>query len=196
MMPPLTVSKELINKVVDMTGGYPYLIQFFGKELVDQLLANGGILAASDFPSSDSLDRLDAGLFSSRWNKTTEKQREVLKLIAHRDDTSSADFSAHEISELGADIAGMTNAQISQALQALCERGLIYRTRHGRYAFTVPMSEVMIRRRMRSEDDVELSWSVQAPQPPPAVHTINRTDRGPSPPPQAAKKARGWRIFR
>ncbi len=192
MMPPLTISNELIDKVVDMTGGYPYLIQFFGKELVDQLLANGGILAPANFPSSDALDRLDAGLFSSRWNKTTEKQREVLKLIAHRDDAFSADFSAHEISELGADIAGISNAQVSQALQALCERGLIYRTRHGRYAFTVPMSEVMIRRRMRSEDDVEQSWMAQPA--PPVSHTLNRSDQ--APPPMAAKKSRGWRIFR
>lgn len=191
MMPPLTVSKELINKVVDVTGGYPYLIQFFGKELVEQLLANGGILATGDFPSAESIDRLDAGLFSSRWNRTTDKQREVLHLIAHRNDNSSAEFSAFEISELGADLAGMTNAQVSQSLQGLCERGLIYRTRHGRYAFTVPMSETMIRRRMRTESEVELSWS-QGHTEPPAVPL----DKASSPPPAVAKKSRSWRLFR
>lgn len=195
MMPPLTVSKDLINKVVDMTGGYPYLIQFFGKELVEQLLANGGILAPSDFPSADCLDRLDAGLFASRWNRTTDKQREVLKIIAHRDDVSLSDFSAHEISELGADLAGLNNTQVSQALQALCERGLIYRTRHGRYAFTVPMSEVMIRRRMRTEEDVEQSW-VQAPSANTVRPMPGAESTAPPPPPMNAKKPRSWRLFR
>ena len=49
-------------------------------------------------------------------------------------------------------------------LLALAERGLIYRTRHGRYAFTVPMSELMIQRRMSREQEVEASWQSPPPQ--------------------------------
>src|SRR5262249_25630175 len=75
LMPPLSVSDELIDKAVDLTLGYPYLIQFFGKELVDELLLNGGILNAGKFPTPSILDRLDSGLFAARWNKTTDKQR-------------------------------------------------------------------------------------------------------------------------
>lgn len=158
LTPPLQVSKDLIAKVVDLSGGYPYLIQFFGKELVEKLLANGGTLSATAFPDADTLERLDAGLFGARWNKTTDKQREFLGLIASRQRTSGQEFSAHEIAHL--DPSGAcSNAHASQMLQSLCDRGLVYRTRRGRFAFTVPMSEGMISRRLTSEDKVAESWS-------------------------------------
>jgi len=156
LMPPLFAHPDLIEKVVDLTGGYPYLIQFFGKELVDHLLQNGGVLDVDQFPSDSVIDRLDSGLFAARWNRTTDKQRDVLKLIASRPNTSSPDFSAQDIASIKE--SDLTSAQATQVLQALCERGLIYRTRHGRYAFTVPMSETMILRRFRNQAEVEESW--------------------------------------
>ena len=158
LMPPLFASPELVDKVVDLTGGYPYLIQFFGKELVDELLKNGGVLGADKFPTETSLDRLDSGLFAARWNRTTDKQRDVLKLIASRPLNGSADFSAQEIAALRPEDAELSNGRATQTLQALCERGLLYRTRYGRYAFTVPMSEMMILRRLKAKSDVEDSW--------------------------------------
>lgn len=193
LMPPLTISKDLISKVVDLTGGYPYLIQFFGKELVDHLLSNGGVLAASDFPSPEALDRLDTSLFSSRWNRTSDKQREFLRIIASRDLDHSVDFSAQEIAQLASAETDITNSQASQMLQSLCERGLLYRTRHGRYAFTVPMSEIMIRRRLRGDGDVEASWLTQ-----PAKQGGTDGDRKKAarPPPMPAKERRGWKWFK
>ena len=159
LMPPLNASKALIEKVVDMTGGYPYLIQFFGKELVDQLVENGGMLNIYDFPSAEVLDRLDAGLFAARWNRTTDKQREALRIIASRPASNQLDFSAAEIAGLAGD--SVQNSHASQMLQSLCDKGLLYRTRHGRFAFTVPMSEFMILRRTkleRSREEVEDSY--------------------------------------
>ncbi len=156
LMPPLVVSKELIDKAVDLTRGYPYLIQFFGKELVDELFQSGGVLSLNKFPSPAILNRLDSGLFAARWNKTTDKQRDFLNLIACRPAGSPVEFSAQEISEQS--LGELTNTQATQMLQALTERGLLYRTRHGRYTFTVPMSEIMILRRMRNAERVEDSW--------------------------------------
>lgn len=157
LTPPLYVSNDLIGKVVDLSGGYPYLIQFFGKELVEKLLANGGTLPATSFPDSDTLERLDAGLFGARWNKATDKQREFLGLIAMRPKDTGPEFSAQEIAQLDAS-GNCTNAYASQILQSLCDRGLVYRTRRGRFAFTVPMSENMIARRLKSENEVAESW--------------------------------------
>jgi hypothetical protein len=158
LTPPLHAPIELIEKVVDLSGGYPYLIQFFGKELVEKLLENGGMLPANSFPDADTIERLDAGLFGARWNKTTDKQREFLGLLACRPMNTGPEFSAQEISHLdpGGDLS---NAYASQMLQSLCDRGLIYRARRGRFAFTVPMSEIMISRRLRSESEVAESWA-------------------------------------
>jgi hypothetical protein len=158
LMPPLHASEKLLHKVCELTGGYPYLIQFFGSELVEQLLENGGTLAAEQFPASSTLDRLDAGLFAARWNRTTDRQREFLGLIAGRPNARSADFSATDILDQPNAAAEFGAATANQMLLALSDRGLIYRTRHGRYAFTVPMSEVMILRRLQRDQDVENSW--------------------------------------
>jgi DNA-binding MarR family transcriptional regulator len=191
LMPPLCVSKELIDKAVDLTRGYPYLIQFFGKELVDELLQNGGVLSANRFPSPSVLDRLDSGLFAARWNKTTDKQREVLNIIACRPSGSAIDVSAQEIAEQS--LGEMTNAQATQMLQALTERGLLYRTRHGRYAFTVPMSEMMILRRIRNAERVEDSWLAA---PPFRSNGTNRHVTVGNPTDEFATATKRWRWFR
>jgi hypothetical protein len=157
LMPPLYAPPALIDKVVSMTGGYPYLIQFFGREVVDQILENGGTLSAEQFPSAASFERLDAGLFSARWNRTTDKQRELLGVIARRPPPLKSDFSAHELEQLY-ERHEVSASSINQMMVALCERGMLYRTRHGQYAFTVPMSEAMILRRLRHDDDIAASW--------------------------------------
>jgi hypothetical protein len=171
LMPPLHAPEDLLLKVVRMTGGYPYLIQFFGRELVDQILENGGTLSAAQFPAASTLSRLDNGLFAARWNRTTDRQRDLLRLIAQMPAGPSSDFSAADIVDTHG-TEDFTTATAGQTLAALVERGLIYRTRHGRYAFTVPMSEYMILRRHRQDEAIEDSWQtnrvdaqVTAPKP-------------------------------
>lgn len=176
LMPPLYASPALVDKVISMTGGYPYLVQFFGRELIDQLLANGGTLAPDDFPSPDALDRLDAGLFSARWSRTTDRQREVLWLIANRPG-SSEEFSVKELVQLSRDDT-LTDAAIQGHLAGLSERGLVFRTRHGRYALSIPMSEDMIARRFANGEVTALPPTGPAAPvrsaPPPAAGPSSR----------------------
>jgi DNA-binding IclR family transcriptional regulator len=100
----------------------------------------------------------------------------VLGILASRPPDAPREFSPQELASLSG--GDMSNAQASQMLQALCDRGLIYRTRHGRFAFTVPMSETMIQRRLRSEQEVADSWQ-----------TTGATKPSPA-------KSKGWRWFR
>jgi len=196
-MPPLYASDDLLNKVVDLAGGYPYLIQFFGRELFEKMVTNGGFIETSAFPDEGVLRRLDAGLFASRWNKTTDKQRHFLGLIASRPIGQSQDFTARELAELSR--GSYASAQATQLLTALCDRGLIYRSRRGHYAFTVPMSEVMIRNRLRTQAEVENSWRITLPPAPrqmtapapaaPEAATV--TDAAPPPLPAASSAPTG-----
>lgn len=188
LSPRLNCHEDLIAKVVSLTGGYPYLIQFFGRELVDALVRGGGVLDVDDFPNEDVMERLDAGLFSARWNRTTNRQRAVLRIIAERDPGAERDFSAQEIADLSEkyDDLELGSAQARQVLVSLCDRGLLYRTRHGRYAFTVPMSETMILRRLRLEQDTSsrlLGTSHQAEP----IEDAKRTRR---------TRSRVWEWFR
>ena len=189
LMPPLNCSEQLLAKTVNLSGGYPYLIQFFGKELVDAILRNGGYLDADEFPSPDVMDRLDSGLFAARWNRTTDKQRSWLKLIATREKGQFNDFSAQEILETDENINGFDNSQANQLMLALCDRGLLYRTRHGRYAFTVPMSEIMILRRIEAEQDISASWSLTPPALPVSEAQIAKPQNDDVPP---KRRRRSW----
>lgn len=160
LTPPLHISRELIWKAAELSAGYPYLIQFFGRELIDQVLENGGMLSPDLFPGPQTMERLDAGLFAARWNRTTDKQREFLGLIARRPASNSTEFSAKELTDQS-ERADNNHAQ--QMLAALCDRGMIYRTRHGRYAFTIPLSEMMILRRLNRDEAVLDSWEQPRP---------------------------------
>lgn len=170
MLTPLRISPELLTKATDLAAGYPYLIQFFGRELVDGLLANGGIMSPESFPSSETLDRLDSGLFAARWGRTSDRQRELLGLIARRPPGLGEEFSAADIAAMAEEQDETVNGNCQQLLSALCERGLLYRTRRGYYAFTIPYSEEMINRRLQREEDIHRSWTaiLNAPPPPPS----------------------------
>lgn len=182
LMPPLYASRELIDKAVELSGGYPYLIQFFGRELVEQLLKNGGVLQPEQFPSADTMTRLDNSLFGARWNKTSERQREFLWLVANRP-SPQKDFSAQEIADQSSGL--LSNAQATQILQTLGERGLVYRVRHGRYAFTVPLSEKMIIRRFVAEHEGAEGWG----------DTVATGGTGEPPAVEKPKLKRRWRWF-
>jgi hypothetical protein len=195
LMPPLIASPELIEKTVELTGGYPYLIQFFGKELVDQLMMNGGLVDAEDFPTPHVIDRLDAGLFSARWNKTTDKQREALKLIASRPENTIREFSAQDLIALSLETNELSSAQANNLLLTLADKGILYRTRHGHYAFTVPMSETMILRRLAVDNNSDDSWDA-----PRVIHNgaprwmtgASPTDVPPPPLPDDVTRSRRW----
>src|SRR5207244_543245 len=116
----------------------------------------------------------------ARWNKTTDKQRDLLGLLASRGPKAAREFTAQEVVSLAKD-SELSNANASQLLHALCERGLIYRTRRGCFAFTVPMSESMILRRLQSSDQIADSWLAASAQ---------------SVVPGERKKSKGWLWFR
>jgi len=145
-------------------------------------------MGPDQFPSPGVIERLDAGLFSARWNRTTDKQRAVLLVAAQNSNHWGDDFSAAELSE--ASMGEHTNAQMNQNLVALMEKGIIYRTRHGRYAFTVPMSERMIMSRMSKTDEVAESWEKPAED----IVAVD-TPRGADSEPGKAPKKRGWFGF-
>ena len=216
LIPPLQPTRELVEKAADLTGGYPYLIQFFGKELVDALVLSGGAIEADAFPTPQVMNRLDQGLFAARWNRTTDRQRAFLRVIAEMDPAEdTVEFSANEIAAASAHLSTepFTNAHARQMLQGLAERGMVYRTRHGRYAFTLPMTTTMILRRIEAqavEDewhtsseggsiDIEALMSAFGPEEPrsPAELVFQAPSASASArahPPTAAESARPWNF--
>jgi hypothetical protein len=144
---PLSLSEEWINTIIKASGGYPYFIQFICRELYDAALQKIGADQAPIIPIHEITRKLDTDFFSGRWARATDRQRELLHVIAALEGCDG-EFTAHEIADKSKLMLNkpFTPSHISQMLVNLSDAGLIYKNRHGKYSFAVPLFGQFIRR--------------------------------------------------
>ena len=133
---PVTLSDSAIQAIVAASGGYPYFIQFICREVFDSYLQSGG-----KQPIIGEITRkLDADFFVGRWSKATDRQRELMWVVANLE-TSDKEFTVQEVAEKASDILEkpFSPSQINQMFNTLSTAGLIYKNRHGKYSFAVPL---------------------------------------------------------
>ncbi|MCL1875605.1 MAG: ArsR family transcriptional regulator [Synergistaceae bacterium] len=145
---PLKFSGEFVNTIISSSGGYPYFIQFICKESYD--IGLQATLEKKEIPpiSLENLFRkLDAVFFYGRWANATDKQREILRLIAKLENCDD-EFSGQEIVEMSKKQPGkhISPSHVNQILSALFNAGLVYKNRHGKYSLAVPLLSQFIRR--------------------------------------------------
>jgi hypothetical protein len=134
---------DALRAMYAATGGYPYFIQAYGKEIWD--LAPASPITAEDVEvgSPAAENELAVGFFGSRYERATPGEREYLRAMA---DLAAQQLEAgEELDEVEsvatADIAthlGRKPQSLSPARDALLKKGLIYSGERGRIAFTVP----------------------------------------------------------
>jgi len=151
----LRFSEKSIDAVISGSGGYPYFIQFICKETYDIWLQ--ATYEGKEIPSiaiDDILRKLDADFFYGRWANTTDKQREILRLISGLDNCD-AEFTGHDIVETAYNNRGIkiSPSQVNQILSALAKAGMVYKNRHGKYLLAVPHLSGFIK---RQEDSLSL----------------------------------------
>jgi hypothetical protein len=136
----LKFGEGTINKIVAMSGGYPYFIQFIGKEVFDAWIGKITDGVAPTVPMDTILEKLDQDFFNPRWMRATDRQQQFMQVIATLPN-SEDEFSVPEIVKASRVLlkSGFTPSHAVQILQALGERGLIYRNRRGSYCFAVPL---------------------------------------------------------
>jgi hypothetical protein len=144
---PIKFSDPSVEIISDLSGGYPYFIQFICREVFDiwiQRLHAGAELA---IPVDEITRKLDTDFFAGRWAKATDRQRELLYVISQLINCDS-EFSVQEIVELSDVVLtkGFSSSHINQMLLALNNSGLIYKNRHGKYSFAVPLMAGFINR--------------------------------------------------
>lgn len=148
---PVKLTDDSINRVIRISGGYPYFIQFFCKEVYDifvQQHSKGGI---SGVPIDEITRKLDNDFFAGRWAKASDRQRQLLCVIAG---LSNADeeFTIQEVVEESKKLEKpFGDSQISQMLSALANKGLVYKNRHGKYSFAVPLLAKFILRQPNNQ---------------------------------------------
>jgi hypothetical protein len=143
------------NLIVKESGGYPYFIQFICREVLDAFMQQ-----ASDgkkrlrAPVDQIIRKLDTDFFAGRWARATDRQRDLLISVAHVEGSES-EFTIQEAAAKSAELsaAGVIDkafapSHVNQIFSKLADAGLIFKNRHGRYSFAVPLLSRYIRRQV------------------------------------------------
>ncbi len=139
---PVKLDAQSIQKIISLSDGYPYFIQFICREVYDAFLQGQRAV-----PVTEIVRKLDSDFFSGRWSRATDRQRQLLEVVA-RLNRASSEFTVQEIAEASTSMLEkpFSSSQINQMLSALMDSGLIYKNRHGKYMFAVPMLDQFILR--------------------------------------------------
>ena len=137
-----------LNSIIKHSGGYPYFIQFICREVFDIFLQKGPAVV----PIEEILRKLDRDFFSSRWSRLTDRQRDLLYVIAELPHIND-EFTVQEIVKNATlQGEGFTSSYANQMLNRLIESGHIYRNRHGKYCFAVPLLRDFIIRQKKEDE--------------------------------------------
>ncbi len=149
---PVKMSDTLIAQMIEISVGYPYFIQFLGREVYDVVLQQ---IKTEERPASPRLQvqfteivrKLDNDFFMGRWSRATDRQRDLLHVVAELPNADK-EFTVSEIVEGSKRGPGrpFSPSHASQLLGSLCDSGLVFKNRHGRYTFAVPLLDRFIKR--------------------------------------------------
>src|SRR5262249_9337031 len=128
--------------------GYPYFIQFICREVYDafiQSVESDGEIAP--VPLDAITQKLDTDFFAGRWARATDRQRDLLRCIAHLE-TADGEFTVQDIATTSRALLEkpFSSSHVNQMLATLGSLGLIYKNRWGRYSFAVPLFDRFILR--------------------------------------------------
>ena len=136
---PVQMSEGMVSRIVELSGGYPYFIQFLGREVYDVALQHFDGRSDIVAPFDDIIRKLDTDFFAGRWARATDRQRDLLTVVAHLEDPDG-EFTVQELSEKSKEILkkSFSPSHVNQMLAKLSDMGLVYKNRHGKYSFAVP----------------------------------------------------------
>jgi hypothetical protein len=147
---PLKFGQESIDAIYGFTLGYPYFIQYVCREVFDLWAQNRAAHEdLREIPLREITMKLDSDFFAGRWARATDRQRDLLGVIA-RLETSGTEFTVQEIVTKSREVMAksFSPSHVSQMLTALCDAGLVYKSRWGKYSLAVPLLDGFIRRQL------------------------------------------------
>lgn len=137
----VTWDRGALGAVIELTQGYPYFLQEFGKQAWDvaegpDRIRKGDVELAKILAT----DELDTGFFRVRIDRVTETERAYLVAMAACG--GPGPYRSGEVAEA----MGRTTSQVGPYRDRLIKHGVIYAPTHGYVAFTVPMFDDYLRR--------------------------------------------------
>lgn len=145
---PVRFTEQAVKEITHHSGGYPYFIQFLCREMFDTYLqqkASGKLNPTVTV--NQTVRKLDSDFFAGRWNRVTDRQREFLAVVAQLENCDD-EFTVQDVVEKSKEKLEkpFSSSHVNQILAKLAENGLVYKNRHGRYSFAVPLLGDFIRR--------------------------------------------------
>lgn len=146
---PVRFDDESVQIIIRNSGGYPYFIQFICREVYDAWIQQIKAGDTPGVPEEAIARKLDTDFFAGRWARATDRQRELLTVVAYIN-KHNGEFTVQEVVEKSGQwlIKSFGSSQVSQMLASLCEAGLVYKNRHGRYSLAVPLLDQFILRQL------------------------------------------------
>ncbi|MCY3853309.1 MAG: AAA family ATPase [Gammaproteobacteria bacterium] len=146
---PVRLSDQSVKMIIEMSGGYPYFIQFICREVYDAFIQRYDKGEQASVPAEEIEQKLDSDFFAGRWARATDRQRELLTVIAWIGD-GDGEFTVQEVVETSEQLLSKPfgNSHIHQMLVTLAAQGLVYKNRYGKYSFAVPLLGRFIRRQI------------------------------------------------
>ncbi len=153
---PMTFNDNSVDMIATESDGYPYFIQFICREVFDIWVQkyNAG-QPLSSVPVQQIIRKLDDDFFAGRWARTTDRQRDLLRVIATLDN-ADGEFTCQDIVRQSKEssVKSFGASHVNQMLASLSDAGLVYKNRHGRYSFAVPLlGKFIVRQNKAAPDD-------------------------------------------
>ena len=144
---PLRLSNQSVATICDISGGYPYFIQFICREVYDVFMQRIDKGEKASVPVVEIEQKLDTDFFAGRWIRATDRQRDLLSVISQLKNCETK-FTVQEIVEESRKTSDnpFSSSHVNQMLLALTSQGLVFKNRHGMYSFAVPLLGRFIKR--------------------------------------------------
>ena len=137
---PVRLSDDSVNTIINMSGGYPYFIQFICREVYDAFIQRIDKGKRASVPAAEIEQKLDTDFFAGRWARASDRQRALLFVISQLESCDD-EFTVQEVVEESKRALDkpFSSSNANQMLVALASQGLVYKNRHGKYSFAVPL---------------------------------------------------------
>ena len=135
--------EEAIKKIYELTGGYPYFIQFFCDNLwknIDKV--NNITIADVNLTINSYFKRLDEGFFRSRFDRCTDKEKGFIQAMVK---CGELPCTINNVAKILKKSVG----SISPIRAQLINKGIIYSVKYGEIDFTVPQFDLFLKRVMK-----------------------------------------------
>ncbi len=161
---PIEIRPKSIRTIWGFTRGYPYFIQYVCREVFDVWVQASEIgKKPPPVPLDEITRKLDSDFFSGRWARATDRQRELLRVIAELPNYDG-EFTVQEIVEHPSNQKAdklFGGSHVNQILAALSDAGLVYKNRHGKYSLAVPLLGDFVRRQRKQNENPYLPFEEQ-----------------------------------